>query len=175
MTQLAAATASASAMTFADRTPAGLTLARLEGLELSPAPINPDWVLEGDPQARAVQLAQGDDRNASMSVWDCTAGRFDWYFGCDEAVYILEGSVTVTGQDGETRVLSAGDTAYFPAFSWFEWHVPDYVRKVAFCHDVLPPLARLPVKVLVRLSRIANRLYTAAFGPRGASTNRRTS
>ncbi|WP_417769458.1 cupin domain-containing protein [Stappia sp.] len=174
MTQLAAAIAPASAMTFADRTPAGLTLARLDGLKLDPAPINPDWVLEGAPQARAVQLAQGDDRNASMSVWDCTAGRFNWYFGCDEAVYILEGSVTVTGPDGETRVLNAGDTGYFPAFSWFEWHVPDYVRKVAFCHDVVPPLARLPVKVLVRLSRVADRLYTAAFGPRAAPGNSKT-
>lgn len=175
MTQLAAATASASPMTFADRTPAGLTLARLDGLELDPAPINPDWVLEGEPQARAVQLAQGDDRYASMSVWDCTAGRFNWYFGCDEAVYILEGSVTVTGPDGETRVLSAGDTGYFPAFSWFEWHVPDYVRKVAFCHDVVPPLARLPVKVLVRLSQIADRLYTAAFRTRTMPGNRKAS
>lgn len=148
----------------ADRTPAGLTLARLDGLELQPAPINPDWVLEGEPSARALTLAQGDDRSANMSVWDCTAGRFHWYFGCDEAVYILEGSVIVTGPDGETRELHAGDSAYFPAYDWYEWHVPDYVRKVAFCHDVVPSLARLPVRILARLSLIAEKLYTAAFG-----------
>ena len=40
----------------------------------------------------------------------------------------------------------------------------DYVRKVAFCHDVVPSLARLPVRILTRLSLIAERLYTAAFG-----------
>ncbi|WP_067337062.1 cupin domain-containing protein [Stappia indica] len=164
MTDTASASALGAAMAVTDRTPAGLTLARLEGLELMPAPINPDWVLEGAPQARAVQLASGQDRNANMSVWDCTDGRFNWYFGCDEAVYILEGSVTVTGPDGEVRKLTAGDTAYFPAFTWFEWQVHGYVRKVAFCHDVVPPLARLPLRIYARLSRIKARLYTAAFG-----------
>ncbi|WP_293719984.1 cupin domain-containing protein [Stappia sp.] len=165
MTRLAAQdTTSRDIPQGAMRMASGLTLARTEGLELHDAPINPDWILDGAPRARALTLAQGDDRNANMAVWDCTAGRFHWYFGCDEAVYILEGSVTVTGPDGETRRLEAGDTAYFPAYSWFTWEVEDYVRKVAFCHDVVPSLARLPVRILTRLSLIAERLYTAAFG-----------
>lgn len=164
MTDTASASALGAAMATADRTPAGLTLARLEGLDLPPAPINPDWVLDGDPQARAVQIARGQDRYATLSVWDCTQGRFNWYFGCDEAVYILEGAVTVTGPDGEVRKLTAGDTAYFPAFTWFEWQVHGYVRKVAFCHDVVPPAARLPLRIYGRVSRIVARIAAAVFG-----------
>ncbi|SDU48626.1 cupin domain-containing protein [Stappia sp. ES.058] len=157
------------------RTATGLTHARLDALELSQAPIDPDWILEGAPQARVAQIAEGTDAGATMAMWDCTAGRFNWYFGCDEAVFILEGSVTVTGPDGETRDLSAGDTAYFPAYTWFEWHVPTYVRKVAFCHRVVPSLARVPLKVLNKLSTIADKLYTVAFGARNAPIRRKAS
>ncbi|MBL6430831.1 MAG: hypothetical protein HPM95_05035 [Alphaproteobacteria bacterium] len=73
----------------AARTAAGLTHARLDELELAPAPIDPDWILEGAPEARVAQIAEGSDAGATMAVWDCTAGRFDWYFGCEEAVFIL--------------------------------------------------------------------------------------
>ena len=157
------------------RTAAGLTHARLDGLELAPAPIDPDWILEGTPEARVAQIAEGSDAGATMAVWDCTAGRFNWYFGCEEAVFILEGGVTVTGPDGEVRELTAGDTAYFPAFTWFEWHLPSYVRKVAFCHTVVPTYARLPLKVLNKLSSIAERLYTVAFGTRNVPARRKAS
>ncbi|WP_051241702.1 cupin domain-containing protein [Stappia stellulata] len=157
------------------RTAAGLIHARLDTLALSDAPIDPDWILEGQPQARVMQIAEGADAAATMAVWDCTAGRFNWYFGCDEAVFILEGSVTVTGPDGEVRELHAGDTAYFPAYTWFEWHVPSYVRKVAFCHRVIPTLARVPLKVLNRLSAIAERLYTVAIGSKTAPARREAS
>jgi len=137
--------------------------------------IDPDWILEGTPEARVAQIAEGSDAGATMAVWDCTAGRFNWYFGCEEAVFILEGGVTVTGPDGEVRELTAGDTAYFPAFTWFEWHVPSYVRKVAFCHTVVPTYARLPLKVLNKLSSIAERLYTVAFGTRNVPARRKAS
>lgn len=62
------------------------------------------------------------------------------------------------------RKLTAGDTAYFPAFTWFEWQVHGYVRKIAFCHDVVPPVARLPLRIYGRLSRIMARLAAAVFG-----------
>lgn len=145
-------------------TAAGLTFARTGDLTLQDAPINPDWILEGAPRARALLLAQGADRRANMSVWDCTAGRFHWYFGCDEAVHIVEGSVKVTDASGDCRLLEAGDAAWFPAYSWFTWEVEDHVRKVAFCHDAVPLPARFPLRVLTRLTQVATRLSTAVFG-----------
>jgi hypothetical protein len=34
--------------------------------------------------------------------------------------------------------LSAGDTIFFPAGTRAEWHVEDYIRKIAFCRIPLP-------------------------------------
>ncbi|MBA4612616.1 cupin domain-containing protein [Stappia taiwanensis] len=172
--QTGGASSSATA-TPIERSSAGLMSAQLGAVDLQPQPINPDWILDGTPEARCTQLAEGSDRHATMAVWDCTAGRFNWYFGCDEAVYILEGSVTVTGPDGEVRKLTAGDTAYFPAYTWFEWHVEEYVRKVAFCHDVLPVMARLPVRILGKMTRVAERLFSVVMSGKPERTGRKAS
>ncbi len=118
-----------------------------------------------NPVARMAPLARASDTFANTAVWDCTAGRFHWYYGGDEAVYILQGSVEVTSPDGSRRVLRPGDTAYFPAGHWFEWHVQDYVRKVAFCHDVLPPLLRFQMKVLRKLRHVAKKLFSDVSEP----------
>ncbi|WP_164186526.1 cupin domain-containing protein, partial [Stenotrophomonas maltophilia] len=82
-------------------------------MQLNPAPINPDWFLDGNPQARAREQSASRDRAAYAAIWDCTAGTFRWYFGWDETVCILEGEVHVTDAEGLTRTLRAGDVAYF--------------------------------------------------------------
>ena len=71
-------------------------------------------------------------------IWDCTAGKFRWYFGVDETVHILEGEVTVSDDGGNTRTLRAGDIGFFPAGTWMTWRVEKYVRKVAFLRHPLP-------------------------------------
>ncbi|WP_083638761.1 cupin domain-containing protein [Rhizobium oryziradicis] len=114
------------------------------GVELQPAPINPDWVIEGDPQARLANHSQSEDEASSTAVWDCTAGAFRWYFGWDETVVIQEGEVHVTAEDGSERILRAGDIAYFKGGTWATWRVETYVRKIAFLRKPFPePLATL--------------------------------
>ncbi|MBB4091964.1 cupin domain-containing protein [Ochrobactrum pecoris] len=110
-------------------------------MELKSAPINPDWVLEGNPQARSYEQSASNDRAAYTAIWDCTAGTFRWYFGWDETVYILEGEVHVTDADGGTRTLRAGDVAYFRGGTWATWKIDNYLRKVAFMRRTLPELA----------------------------------
>ncbi|MBA5775953.1 DUF861 domain-containing protein [Stappia sp. F7233] len=129
------------------------------------APIRRAWLIEGEPVARVASLGRGADGLATLATWDCTAGRFRWYYGGDEAVYILEGEVTVTAPDGVTRTLRAGDTAWFPAGQWFEWHVPTYVRKIAFCRDVPPPAIRFQMKVLRKLRYLARKLFAEVEEP----------
>ena len=53
-------------------------------VELAPNPINPDWVIEGTPQARARLLAESADGTSSVMVWSCTPGRFEWHYAVDE-------------------------------------------------------------------------------------------
>ena len=105
---------------------------------LAPSPIQPSWVLEGDPVARNHVLSHSADGTATTLVWDCTAGRFNWFYDVDETVYVIEGGVVVKDAAGVTRCLKAGDTFYFPAGSHAEWHVENYIRKIAFCRAPLP-------------------------------------
>jgi uncharacterized protein len=106
---------------------------------LQPDPIPREWILEGNPTARRRLLVGSSDGMASTHMWDCSAGRFDWHYGSDEAIYVLEGMVVVEDAAGVQRRLGPGDTFLFPAGSQFHWTVPHYIRKLAFLHA---PLSR---------------------------------
>lgn len=112
--------------------------ARIDAVVLEPAPINPAWIREGQPVARATQIASSADGTSFTAVWDCTDGSFDWQFSCDETVHILEGEVIVTEPGQAPRTLRVGDVALFPAGMTARWQVPVYVRKLAFCRQPFP-------------------------------------
>ena len=102
------------------------------------APIRASWVLEGAPVARVALLSSSADGTASTYYWDCTAGKFNWYYSFDETLHILEGSVTLKSPSGESRLVVAGDVVFFPAGAEAEWTVDKYIRKLAFCRTPLP-------------------------------------
>jgi uncharacterized cupin superfamily protein len=122
-----------------------------ESANFSPSPINPDWIIEGDPLARAELLSTSVDGNANTFYWDCTAGRFVWHYSCDETLHILEGSVILKSPSGKIRRCVAGDTVFFPSGSSAEWTVEKYIRKIAFCRAPLPG-------ILVSVKRLRQRL-----------------
>ena len=122
-----------------EATPAGPVIPADNPYGLQPDPIPHEWILEGSPTARRKLLVGSSDDMASTHMWDCTAGRFDWHYGSDEVIYVVEGSVIVEDAAGVRRRLGAGDTFLFPAGSVFHWTVPDYIRKIAFLHV---PLSR---------------------------------
>jgi uncharacterized cupin superfamily protein len=113
-------------------------------------PINPDWIVEGNPQARTAEHSRSHDDAALTAIWDCTAGEFRWFFGWDETVMILEGEVHILTEDGSERTLSAGDVAFFAAGTWASWRVENYVRKVAFLRKPFPK----PVALAYRLRNL---------------------
>ncbi|MFC3690917.1 cupin domain-containing protein [Chenggangzhangella methanolivorans] len=112
--------------------------AALAGLELQSSPIEPSWILAGDPRAEGALHSQSADACSSTTVWACSAGKFRWNFVWDETVYIVSGSVVVTDETGATSTISAGDVAYFAAGSWATWEIADHVKKVAFCRKPFP-------------------------------------
>lgn len=126
----------------------------LQGLK--PAPIDPSCILQGRPVARNRLLAGSTDGTSNTLMWDCTAGRFTWYYGYDETVYVIEGSVTITLPAGSRR-LRAGDVAYFPAGCQAIWNVENYVRKIAFCHEPMSRRLRLLRRLGARLARLLGR------------------
>lgn len=118
--------------------------------QLAAAPIDPADILDGVPEARSHQLLCADDDRLSTSIWDCTAGRFNWTFPCDEIVHIVDGEVTVTDEQCRSRTLRAGDIALFQRDTTTEWDVPQYVRKIAIHRIHRDALAS---RVLRRLRR----------------------
>jgi uncharacterized cupin superfamily protein len=107
-------------------------------LEMKPLPIEPSWVIAGNPQARAASHSKASDECAATGIWDCTAGTFRWFFGWDETVVIIEGEVQVTAEDGTQRILRSGDVAYFKGGTWATWHIETYVKKIAFLRKPFP-------------------------------------
>jgi uncharacterized protein len=137
--------------------PAGLIRFGSSRGELTPAPIDPAWILEGNPVARNKCMSRSVDGNGSTYIWDCTAGRFNWHYYIDETVCVLQGSVLVKDPNGGSRLLEAGDTAFFAAGSSAEWAVQSYIRKVAFMHRPMPAPLRFAKKVYVGIRSIVRR------------------
>ena len=128
------------------------------GTELAPDTINRDWVIEGDPQIRCSWWSSDTDGLANNYVWDCTAGRFRWYFGSDETVHIIDGEVEVSAEGVPPTWLRAGDSAIFRADTWAVWYVPRYVRKHAVLRANLPWPLRKQVTVGRRAKHVLRRV-----------------
>jgi uncharacterized protein len=134
-------------------------------IALNPSPIYPEWVIEGNPIARNRVLSSSADGTASTLIWDCTAGRFNWIYDVDETIYVIEGGVVVKDLGGVARRLSAGDTIFFPAGARAEWHVEDYIRKIAFCRAPLPRTVVFVKRGYRFLKRLVGRGRRASAAP----------
>ena len=124
---------------------------RSSRIVLAPNPIHPDWIRDGKPEARSRILERSSDGLACSIVWECTAGKFEWFYDFDETIYLLEGGVTVGDEHTPPRRLGPGDIVFFPKGSRAQWHVESYVRKLAFCHRTLPSIAQKLMSMLRRL------------------------
>lgn len=125
-------------------------------VELPPMPINPDWILEGNPQARATFLASSADGTSKIMAWSCTAGRFNWRYTLDETVHIISGDVFITTEQGVTIHLGPGDMAFFPAGSISMWRVPHEVRKLAVLRHAMPRPFGFALRVWNKLKEIVS-------------------
>ena len=101
-------------------------------------PINPDWIIEGDPHARISTWAESPDGTTSHWTWDVTKGVFRWYYEVDETIVVVAGSTMIQVDDEPPVRLEVGDAAYFPAGHWVTWHVEEYARKHAVVRVPVP-------------------------------------
>ena len=126
-----------------------VALAIAEQSDFMPSPIESSWIHQGAPVTRAKSLVSV--QRTMVALWDCTAGEFTWRYGSyDETVHILEGSVRVTGPQGQQHLLQAGDVALFAAGSSWHWVVEEYVKKLAVLHDTRSRPRRWAGLVLAR-------------------------
>jgi uncharacterized cupin superfamily protein len=134
-----------------------IVIAAPASVDLMPDPIRPEWVLEGQPQARSKLLARSKDGGSTIVAWSCTAGRFNWHYTIDETVHIISGEVFITNEKNEVCRLGPGDMAFFPAGSRSTWRVPHEVRKLAFCRNCMP----LPISFFLRAWNKSKRTLAA--------------
>lgn len=114
-------------------------------------PIPEAWIIEGEPRSRVGTLSKSADNFTTTFIWSCTAGKFHWHFEADETVHIMEGEVFVTDDDGTQCRLGPGSVALFRAGSHSIWHVPVFVKKIAFIYNAPPVSVSLVVRALRRI------------------------
>jgi uncharacterized protein len=117
-------------------------------VKLFPSPIEPSWVIEGDPRASSCTLSKSTDGSGWTAVWECTQGKFNWHYGLDETILILEGSIILESDTLPSTRYSVGDVILFRKGAHARWHVENYVRKLAFLHRVQPALIGLGLHAL---------------------------
>ena len=121
--------------------------------DLHPRPINPSWIIEGNPRASARQLSQSLDRLVWTVVWECTGGRFHWHYDFDETLLILEGSIILESDSLPPARYGAGDVILFRKGAHARWQVEGYVKKLAVCHRNVPTLFSFIVRAIGALQR----------------------
>jgi uncharacterized cupin superfamily protein len=136
---------------------------KMNGAQLTLAPIKKEWIESGDPQARLAILAYSDDRATSTMLWECTAGRFTWRYHSDETIYFLDGEVMISVAGKPARRYGAGDAIHFSRGAVATWEVTSFIRKVAFCRSP-------PPRLFVAARRIARSVYHRLRGRRDALT-----
>jgi uncharacterized protein len=127
-------------------------------VNLKPSPIEPSWIIEGNPEARSYRLSASADGAATTLIWSCTEGKFNWYYDADETIMILEGSMVLESDGMPPTRYGVGDVILFRSGAHAKWHVENYVKKVAFLRQTNPLGFGLVIRAVHRLSQILFRL-----------------
>ena len=147
--------------------------ARVAVTDLTPSPIEPSWIIEGNPVAQLSLLSKSADGLAWTVVWQCSDGIFHWYYDFDETILILEGSIVIEGDGMSPTRYVAGDVIFFKNGAHAKWHVESQVRKLAFCRRTQPILLSYALRASFKIKRtlMPNRKaeVLAAALPHGAN------
>ena len=120
-------------------------------VDLKPSPIEPSWILEGNPEARSQVLSTSADGAATTLIWSCTEGKFNWYYDADETIVILEGSIVLESEGMPPKRYGVGDVVLFRDGAHAKWHVEGHVKKVAFFRQTNPLGLGFAVRALNKL------------------------
>ncbi len=123
-------------------------------VNLAPSPIDPSWIIEGNPVAQSCVLSRSADGLASTIVWECSEGKFNWYYDFDETILILEGSIVLENGTMSPTRYGPGDVVFFRDGAHARWHVEGRVRKLAFCRTTQPYLLSFAVRAFNKIKRV---------------------
>jgi uncharacterized cupin superfamily protein len=132
---------------------------------LRAAPIKRDWILDGAPEAKGHPLFETSDRGANVHEWECSRGRFEWHYECDEIVHVVEGDARIKDlATGLSTNITAGSSVLFQRGSSAEWTIDHYIRKIAVNHVPLSPNLIMLRAAWHRLKRLFGKSAQAQNG-----------
>ena len=123
-------------------------------VDLELRPIEPSWIIEGNPVSHSQILSTSADGTASTIIWSCTEGRFNWYYDFDETILILEGSIVLESDGLAPTRYGPGDVVFFKDGAHAKWHVEGHVRKLAFCRKTQPAWLGFALRAAGKIKRI---------------------
>jgi uncharacterized protein len=123
-------------------------------VNLTSRPIEPSWIIEGNPVAQSCVLSRSDDGLATTIVWECSEGKFNWYYDFDETILILEGSIVLENDTMRPTRYGAADVIFFRNGAHARWHVEGRVRKLAFCRTPQPMMLAFVARVFNKIKRV---------------------
>jgi mannose-6-phosphate isomerase-like protein (cupin superfamily) len=97
-------------------------------------------------------------------IWECSEGKFNWFYDRDETLYVFEGSVVLDEGLPTERHVGAGDLVFFPAGSRAHWHITKPVRKLAFVRRAMPGPLATGINVLRKLKHLFSPGQESPFG-----------
>jgi len=133
---------------------ASLILPSTTDVEMRSAPIEPSWIIEGNPVSRSHVLSTSADGTSQTIIWSCTEGRFNWYYDIDETIMIMEGSIVLESDGMPPKRYGVGDVIFFRDGAHAKWHVEGHVKKIAFCRKTNPAMIGFMVRVVNKLKRM---------------------
>ena len=122
--------------------------------QMTPSPIDRSWIIEGNPIAELSFLSRSTDGQAWTVVWQCSEGKFHWYYDIDETILILEGTIVIESDGMPPAHYGPGDVIFFKEGAHAKWHVEGHVKKIAFCRKTNPAVIGFMIRVVNKLKRM---------------------
>ncbi len=86
-------------------------------------------------------------------VWECSEGKFNWYYDLEETLLILEGSVVLENDTMSPTRYGPGDVICFMDGAHAKWLVESRVKKLAFLRMNQPVLFGFALRVFSKIKR----------------------
>jgi uncharacterized cupin superfamily protein len=90
-----------------------ITKFRIDNVLPTPYDVNPQTVLDGDPQHAAEVLWRSADGTMLAGYWRSTPGTFTVSSAGNESTLVTKGRIEVTAADGTTEKYAVGDVMTF--------------------------------------------------------------
>lgn len=106
-----------------------------KSLPIMPITLDPSWIKSGNPVVKSIEFTSSTSFNSFSGIFEVEGPTvFEWQFGLDESIYILEGKVDIEYR-GKLYKLVSGDTAFFHRDSKAIFRVDKGFKKAWTCYQ----------------------------------------